>query len=365
MHVVLGIATALVLAGATPATSSEAPAPAEATERVVDVVIAAPPEARARLDERVRELVGPLPARLRTSAVDVVDPAVVIDETSAGVFAKVWIDAMDLGTTRIYIVDAGADRILVRKVRLATGLDEVAIDEIGLIVESSVDALLQGGTIGVAREVAARELGVARPVVAVPPPARPPPPQPPPRARRIVTDLAGGWSVRAWGDRRVQHGPSIDVAALARTRMLDAGGALELAAVLPTRVRTRELELQLVGGSVRALAHLAGAIAPRWWWEGRIGTGVDIVRDRSRARLPGVDIGAATTRAIGLIAVRTGPSVELGRTRDRLLVRLHATLDVEVAGIRWVTTEGEPVFVPWRARPGVTLAIGWRRVTDR
>ena len=335
------------------------PTPAAPTEQVavrsVAITVAAADEPGTRLAERLGEFLDALPARIAIARSEGFTAARVIDDEGGDAFAKVWIDATQREHTRIFIVDRGADRILIRKVQTPTGLDEVAVDEIAYIVEASVDALLRGGTLGVTRAVAAAELGVRRPAPSVSPPRSIPPP------RRWALALASSYLGRGWGRGTAQHGPAIEVAFWRRTDRVDAGAAIEGAAILPTRVRVDDLELRLVGGGVRALAHVAGPIARRWRWDGRLGPGLDLVRDHGRPRAAGATGSPAVTRPIAVLAVRTGPSLAIGRGRDRLLVRLHATLDIELAGVRYVTTEGTAVLVPWRARPGAALSIGWTR----
>jgi len=323
--------------------------------RAVTITVAAESEPGARLEQRLREFLEALPARIAIATSPGFSAIDVLDDPVGDAFAKVWIDATARDHARIYIVDDGADRILIRKVQTPSGLDEVAIEEVAYIVESSVDALLRGGTLGVTRAVAAAELGVERS-------ASPPPPVVPARApRRWALALGAGYFARAWGIGAVQHGPAIDLAIVRRSDRVDAGAALEGAVIVPIRVREEDLELRLVGGGLRALAHVAGPVARRWWWDGRLGLGVDIVRDEGRALAPSAAGSSAVTRPIAVLALRTGPTVAIGRGRNRLVVRLHATADVELAGVRYVTTEGDTVLAPWRVRPGAALTIGWQR----
>ena len=60
-----------------------------------------------------------------------------------------------------------------RNLELADGLDEVGREQLGHIVETSVEALVEGGQIGVTRVEAIEQLGVE-------PPAPKPEPQPEP-----------------------------------------------------------------------------------------------------------------------------------------------------------------------------------------
>ena len=67
-------------------------------------------------------------------------------------FANLWIDTAADHEVTLYITDAATERVFVRRMGLDHGLDKVAVEGLAFVAQSSLEALLQGKTIGVTRD---------------------------------------------------------------------------------------------------------------------------------------------------------------------------------------------------------------------
>ncbi len=65
--------------------------------------------------------------------------------------ARLLIDLREGESVTLYVVDDQRERVFVRRFETPTGLDEVALEQLVLAAASSVEAVLVGGLIGVAR----------------------------------------------------------------------------------------------------------------------------------------------------------------------------------------------------------------------
>ena len=78
-------------------------------------------------------------------------------------FANLWIDAAADHEVKLYITDAATERVFVRRIGLDHGLDNVALESLALVAQSSLEALLAGKLIGVTRNDYEQSLEVAAP----------------------------------------------------------------------------------------------------------------------------------------------------------------------------------------------------------
>ena len=152
------------------AVEHEAASSAAATAAPVAIVIAAKVELASLLAPVIVDPLQRLGIGVSLQQTTVIDPAIVLTPQRGGhaPLARVFIDATRLDVAIVYLVDATWERILVRRLLLERGLDEVAREELAHIVEASVLALRAGGRIGVTREEASRALGVDAKVAAEP-----------------------------------------------------------------------------------------------------------------------------------------------------------------------------------------------------
>jgi len=135
--------------------------PAAGSSKLVDVTLAGGGPVRA-LEKVIRELLGRLDVTVcavntaRVEASAVVSPP----EDPRPALARVWIAPTGRGAT-VFVVDADWNRILIRHVPLPDGFEVAAREELAQIVYATIEALLAGAYLGVAK------------------PARPPPLSPP------------------------------------------------------------------------------------------------------------------------------------------------------------------------------------------
>jgi hypothetical protein len=329
----------------------------------VEIHVAGAPEDRAWMLAHLRGLVEQQRVVVRydelaeLAAIDVLDPP----DAPAPARARVWIDLQAPDRAKVYVVDEAWARVLVRPLRLTGGLDEVAAEEIVTIVESSVRALLEGGTIGVARE---QLISTLPPPASAPDPIpEPSPPPPPPRPRFVPQiGIAAGYAAAGWSNGVAQHGPLVQIELAAKAQRFAIGGRLEGRAMIPTQKRADPFALRLGGGGARLLATIGWRATDRIALESALGGGVEVVTVRADARSPTAEAFGRQRNALAVLALALGPAFELGRGRDKVLLRMQVGLDVVPHRLRYVTADsGAQLFTPWIVRPGGTIAIGWRR----
>ncbi len=328
---------------------------------MVEIHVAGAADDRAWMLGHLTGIVEQLDVEVRYDQRDELSALTVLDPPPqpAPARARVWIDLQSRAWAKLYVVDAAWERVLVRRLELADGLDEVAAAEIGTIVEASVRALLEGGSIGVAREQ------LIATIVPASPPKSPPQPVPVSVRRPDIEpqlSLVAGYAAAGWARGLVQHGPLVQLELAARRDRIAYGGRVEGRATVPARERSEPLALRLAGGGARLWATLAWHATARLSLEAALGGGVEIVTVRAQARSAAAEAFASRRNALAVIAPALGPALTVGRGRDRLLARVQLGIDVVPQRLRYVTADtGALVLAPWIVRPGATLVLGWRR----
>ncbi|APR86572.1 Hypothetical protein A7982_11921 [Minicystis rosea] len=362
-----------VIAAALPA-RADAPPPArssEASSRRVTVVLLGEPRARTAVEEVLRELFGRLPVDLEIQQAPTLDLQAVLTPPASAPprLARIWIDARAPERATVYLVDGPWERILVRHVPLHGGLDEVAREEVGHIAETSVGALLGGGTIGVTRAEARVDLGLP----ATPPPATPrpaPPRSKPPRPAALAplpspVHLFAGYGVEAWSSASpIRHGPTLGVAL---HFPVDAqpgrwSGIAQLLASyrLPNIVDDQAAGVRLDHAVVRLVAGPGYRLSERWSLRALAGGGFDVAHVAPRA---GTDTTLALQPATYRVSVLATALLGVAFRASRAL---HVTallgVDADALDTRYVVQLGAtalPVLVPWRARGLLTVGVDW------
>ncbi|MBX7078519.1 MAG: hypothetical protein K1X88_04960 [Nannocystaceae bacterium] len=343
--------------------AAAAPPAASASAQDVEIHVVGAPDDRAWLLAHLRGMVEQLGVAVRYDERDELSALAVLDPPPqpAAARARVWIDLQSHAHAKLYVVDAAWERVLVRRLALGDGLDEVAAAEIGTIVESSVRALLEGGAIGVAREQLIAELAPA--------PAPPPPPTAPiaaPPRWAPQPSIAVGYAATGWAHGLAQHGPLLQLELAARRGRVAWGGRIEGRVTIPVRALGEALTLRMGGGGARAAATFAWQPRARVALESSAGGGAEIVGVHAQARSASAQAFAAQRNTLGVLALALGPALTLGRGRDQLLVRLLVGVDVVPQRLRYVTADtGALQLAPWIVRPGGAIAIGWRRAPAR
>lgn len=333
--------------------------------RDVDVQIAADAKARGGIETAMRDRVSGLGLSPSFVTVErVASRDVLGSETSEARLARIWVDAADHDSVTLYVVGDANERVLVRKLPRNAN-PEVTWEEVGTIVELTLEALKEGQLIGMSRDAAREELLPKDPEPAAAPTPAPvakdEPPLPlsalPSDRPRWEADGAGYYSASVLGDG-LGVGHALGVAAeLVRYRQsLGLGGLLTAEYHFPAASETALATVKTEGGAV----HLLGAVASRsrrgHVLELALGAGVD-VRDIA----PSAD-ATSTLRLEGRTdVVPEARALVRYRHRTKVLgVFAGLGLDVALSDKRYVLQRGagETVLLdPWRARPFLMVGI--------
>jgi hypothetical protein len=317
----------------------------------VDVLVAAPPDACARLESAVGDAAHPL-RWVRTPQIDV---GAILERPRAGgaqATARVWIDGARDDRLRVYFVNWTTERFLVRDVPLPDGLNEVALETVAQVIESSVSALLAGAPVGLTREEMATELR--------PPPA--PSPTPPAEAR-WEPSIGAFYAVQAFAaEPPVEHGPGLLVHVDRHAGRWRAGAWTSAQYQLPERVQSPLAGARLDTLSLRGGAEVARTLDDRLALGLRLGAGVDAVHIAPR----GGSVPAAATltadRFSWVYAVHLALVLTAQASRH-VVVSTAAVADVDLDERHYdVSVDGAlaRVATPWRMHPGVLVELAWR-----
>jgi hypothetical protein len=377
---------ALALAASVVLPSPDAVAqPVPETDRVVDVVIAAPPEPAASLEAALREPMDRLGLRLRWFRVDWFELAQVFapDPDAPPAVARVWFDLVGVSArargapldaqATMYVVDGPWARVLVRDVPLETGFDEVVREELAAILLSSVEGILNGAPLGRPREEVREELGVE---------ASPPRPTSTstttsttavtdtptePRASAsgqtptttttgdlLVLELGLGYEPSGFADDvGAVHGLGLSLALGARRGFARGGGWLTGEYRLPVEEDGNQgVGVRLDVGALRLLAVVELAFTDRFALQLAAGGGVDIVRvEPRRTGAVDVQLEPVSHAARGIIQLLLGVRLVISRPFS---LWLGVGVDVDPAQVRYVVQVPDGtavVLVPWLVRP--------------
>ena len=367
--------------------------PAPETDRVVDVVIAAPPGPAATLEAALREPMDRLGLRLRWFRVDWFELAQVfaLDLDAPPAVARVWFDLVGVSArargeptdaqATMYVVDGPWARVLVRDVPLETGFDEVVREELAAILLSSVEGILNGAPLGRPREEVREELGVEplppRPTPTATPTPTPTPTgtdtSPEPRASAsgqttttmgdlLVLELGLGYEPSGFADGvGAVHGVGLSLALGARRGFARGGGWLTGEYRLPVEVGGNQgVGVRLDVGALRLLAVVELAFTERFALQLAAGGGVDIVRvEPRRTGALDVQLEPVSHDARGIVQMLLGVRLVVS---EPFSLWLGVGLDIDPAQVRYVVRGPDGtvvVLVPWLARPFGVLRLAF------
>jgi hypothetical protein len=223
------------------------------------------------LEQRTRALLVEFQVVVAWSVTSQFRPRDVFNAGERPALARIWVDARAPTRAVLYLVDDAHERFLVRVVPLDGGYDEVACESIGTIVQSSVEALLAGASVGVTREAAEEQVAAIEPESAPPPPPQPPvrsapaplvaPPSPTPDRRRTRSSLtlgidAGYRAALLHAAPVILHGPELGLRLARGGRGLSVAGQLQAGYRLPLRWEVSHVGAKFQGGGAR----LAGGL---------------------------------------------------------------------------------------------------------
>jgi hypothetical protein len=352
-------------------------APGRAAERTVRVTIVADSADAGGLEAVFTELL----ARLRVSLE--VKRAPALDSTAFSppatptpeLLALVWVDLTKPNAATLYLLDVGTDRVLLRKIRREPDGTELVQEELGHILQTSIEGLLAGEPVGVPRQeilplldaATPRESAAPKPPERAEPLAKPaapgsaeaaPAPGNAPAARGLRAHAMLLYSAGLLADDTpISHGPELGL--LVRT----AGGletALWLSVQwrLPVEITTGPVSVHYSQFSPRALiiGKLVGN-AERALRFG-VGGGFDVVRIETTAEPDSpVEVAAPMTRfyPIGRSALLFDWRISGGL---RLVTALGADIDVSNTRYVFVTRPQQRLLLePYAVRPALALGI--------
>jgi hypothetical protein len=344
-----------------------------ATEAAVAIVIAAEPEQAALLASVVVDPLNRLGISVSLLQATRIDPATVITPQRGGSspLARVFIDATQGDVAIVYLVDATWERILVRRLLLERGLDEVAREELAHIVEASVLALRAGGRIGVTREQASRELGVDAKVAAEPvirlETVQKSPPTSLPRQRtmrrtpaRLELRAGLGWGLVAWTQHVLAQGPDLRFDVSTAQERLTWGAAIAAQYRLHREVEAEPVGVGVSGAALRLLGRGRYRSEPHFALIGELGGGFDYERfEPLAASTPRVSLSPAGGRVSPLVCGLVGLEVELER---RVWLSVRGGVEVDIAPEDYVVLHNGqilPIAEPLRARPLLSAHVLW------
>ncbi|HVZ71592.1 MAG TPA: hypothetical protein VHJ20_04380 [Polyangia bacterium] len=342
------LALLLLIAAATSA--SEAP---RAKETAVEIAIAAPsPDVAEAVRDDLRELLGRVGVGARYRDVAGVDRAEVLRPTNEApcALACVWLD-LDVGAPGhavVYVSATASEQVVIRRMPLPAGVDEVAREEVAHIVAGSIEALRSG------RPLPTAGAGDARVSVLSTAPAAPPPPPAP-----TTTVLLGGGAGALLGDAGQTAAPALALSMLFAVdhRFLSPALWLEADGFAGTMTST-PVGLRFRGGDLTVLAAVATPSAPV---VARFGAGLGAELLSMTPVLNDATSGATLdgARLQPELFARAAARVEL-RAATRVGVFLSAACDARFVVHRdTIVRDGvsETLYEPRRFRPWIVLGV--------
>lgn len=309
------------------------------------------------LEAVVRELVGRLGVRVQLSQSTKLDLHDVVTPRSEPepVLAHVWLDVSRAGRATLYLSDERWTYVLVREVPRSARGDEVAREALGHILEASVEALLAGEHVGVAREEARRSLGLET----TPPPAPPRPPAPPPAPSAFGLSATVGYEAQAHApDAAIVHGPVLG----ARVASPYASGRLGGWTTVQYRWPT-VIDGGPVGARLEALCPRVGAsfdvlsgARTRLWLD--LGGGVDLTWVEPR-RAAAQDVVPGAERMVLVPQLRTAIGLGLVLVKG-LAVFAELAIETDPTQTRFVLDDAgahRDVLAPHAVRPSLQLSL--------
>jgi hypothetical protein len=317
---------------------------------IVQVFIAAAPSERSALEQVLRELLEPLAIDLRFTPRTRIERRSVdgAADARAGVAAIAFVDALEAGRSTLYLVDPVRDRVYVRSVPRPRHGEELAREELGHILETALEGLLVGETIGVPRHTAF-------------PPSRPHQPTTTPQQPEWRPSLGLGLLYEAQylsHEVLLTHGPVVAGELVFRRRTLGLGVWASAQYRQPLHAESALVSARLEGASLRLLATLGAEVASRLELRTGLGGGVDIVdvepRTRDASRAEATDdrvLSYAVFRAVAGVGWRLSSSLSL-------VAWIAADLDPSNTRYVFSTARGEDtVLAPSAVRPAVLLGL--------
>jgi hypothetical protein len=268
--------------------------------------------------------------------------------------ARILFDFTGPGQATLFLIDPRRGRVFVRRMALPHGLDAVARASVRLVVEESVDAILEGREIGVSREEFQRSVSPPPPAVVEAPRAPTvlaPAPAPAPESARML--LAAGYELVAMGSGEYQQAGRVAVGA--RFARLQIAAAARLA--VPMSIAGDGARARLSTGAVTVSG--AGKLASLGSLSLTAGLGAGLELTRVEPAVTTQDLQPAP--AFWALAPLLQPFAQIERFFGKVSAAVAIFAEVHPLAERYtVMTGGETrdLFVPARVRPAAALLVG-------
>jgi hypothetical protein len=256
---------------------------------------------------------------------------------------QLWLDLAAKQPT-MYLVDARSGLVYVRPIAVHADPDTVEVELIRFVVESSVEAMLQGSALGVSRDEFERSLSPPEVPVTLPwsPPAA--------TVKQHRWALAVGYSGTMLASDVVAHGPELG----AELRQHNLRLGVTLLQRLPLTVTREGIDTRLISSGVRI--HAAMAIALGSHTSASVGIGVGL--DATHVAPAGIGAASAFWVTDPLVLALT----TLERTFGGVIVSAHLGMEWDALASRYSASRADGTAVLWtplRFRPTAALRMGW------
>ncbi len=263
--------------------------------------------------------------------------------------ARLLIDLGERENVTLYVVDDQRERVFVRRFDIPSGVDEVALEQLVLAASSSVEAVLAGHLIGVARrdyEASLRPLSRA-------PAAKPVSVEPDPR---VFGSLTGAYATSWLGPGALGHGPALGL----KLERPPWGLGLRVQGYLPVLASNDEsggVKVRLTTLGFRYRGWLALPVSPRVSVLPGLGLGGDFTQVSPRSE--GADAPAPAKPYWAADGIVQGYLAVAYRTRSwSMSVAMGA--DFALRPVRYAVEMApglRDAFSPYRVRPFLEIEL--------
>jgi hypothetical protein len=317
----------------------------------VEVAIAALPAVAESVFSVLRDSLGRRGLDVDATVVPRIDPLQLVRSSAGGSptgsVARVWLDLASKQPT-LYLIAEPSGLIYARPLAVHAEPDPVELELIRFVVDSAVQAILEGQALGISRDEFERSL--AAPVVMRPSPGPPPlPPTPAVRKARPKWTIAAGYSGARLSAGVIAHGPELGTELLWPRLHL----GITLLQRFPVTLTSPEVSAILLSSGLRVFAAVPAALGARLQVSFGIGAGIDITRVT-----PG---GTGARPAFWVTDPLALALATLRRSFGRVIAAVDAGVDFEPLGARYSAVRPEGAVVIWtpqRWRPFATARLG-------
>jgi hypothetical protein len=333
---------------------------AEGVDRKVEIVIAASPSDASLLEGLMRAGLSRTGVAIQTSRAERLDVREVVTPASSTrpAAVRVWFDLQTPGQAVIYMADEAWERVLVRRMSLPNGLDEVGREALTFVLKSSVEAMLRGAQIGVSREEAKEIIGeeaTSRDGV-----ARDRPDEKSPAAAETggPPTFAFGLAYEVQGYAKaapIAHGPAVLLAL--GDRGFHHAAWLTGTYRTPAELETDSVDVHMTSFGFRGGFTFNPRLGATAWLSAGAWAGVDWYKAEPRIK-EGVEVQSISV--VTSVSPSVRPVVGLGFSVGQALLLLQLGLDLDLSRTRYVVqTDGVGSYVlsPWAVRPVATFSM--------